>query len=352
MVRHPPAGWHPEASDNARSLVLDIAYAGRHLLLTGDLEQQGLVELVALPHPDPPPDVILAPHHGGRTANPEWLYEWARPRLVVVSQRPIAGRAGERPFADRTPRNSGTPNLAKGSIRLRWTSQGVTARAFLDDRIDHVEKRGLLEKTEAASRPAAAWSFIGTQSPPGARRRSSSSRRGSWDLPREYSPVWSWRSSSLRRALVLPPRSTIKEVDDPGSDPVTGEPGALVEQIVVRASDGALLAGRWFPAPGPIASGRTVLLLHGFAESSTRLETRCAAILNRHGWSVASLDSRGYGRSQGPYATFGGREARDIAVWLDVLAERTARIGPAVCFQPAASGAGRWERPSPCGPPR
>ncbi len=30
------------------------------------------------------------------------------------------------------------------------------------------------------------------------------------------------------------------------------------------------------------------------------------------------LDSRGYGQSEGPYATFGGREAGDIRAWLDL----------------------------------
>ncbi len=338
-VLHPTAGWHPETSDNARSLVLDIAYAGRHLLLTGDLEQQGLVELVARPHPDPPPEVFLSPHHGGRTANPEWLYEWARPRLVVVSQRPIAGRAGD---ALSLIERQGIPVLRtwrKGSIRLRWTSQGVTARAFLDERIDHVEKRGLFEKTEAASRPAAAWSFIDTQSPPARSRKVLQLAAG---LLGFAAGVFACLVLAVVEfgawALVLPPRSTLKEGDDPGSDPVTGEPRALVEQIVVRASDGALLAARWLPAPGPAATGRTVLLLHGFAETSTRLETHRAAVLNRHGWNVASLDSRGYGRSQGPYATFGGREAGDIRVWLDALSERIARIGPGVPFQPALWG--------------
>src|SRR5262249_57136414 len=36
-AQHPPAGWFPEAPDNARSLVLDLTHVGRHLLLTGDL---------------------------------------------------------------------------------------------------------------------------------------------------------------------------------------------------------------------------------------------------------------------------------------------------------------------------
>ena len=79
-------------------------------------------------------------------------------------------------------------------------------------------------------------------------------------------------------------------------------------------------------------------MLHGFAEASTALEARRAAALNQHGWNVASLDSRGYGQSEGPYATFGGREAGDIQVWLDSLAERIARVEPALVFQPALWG--------------
>src|SRR5208283_3078997 len=84
-VLHPPEGWHPESPDNARSLVLDIAQGGHHLLLTGDLDQLGLVELVAQTQPVPI-DLMLAPHHGGKSANPSWLYSWAKLRAVIVSQ--------------------------------------------------------------------------------------------------------------------------------------------------------------------------------------------------------------------------------------------------------------------------
>ena len=151
-VLHPPAGWHPETSDNARSIVLDIAYAGRHLLLTGDLEQLGLVELVAQTPPQPPPDVFLAPHHGGRTANPESLYEWAKPRLVVVSQRPLTPTTND---ALSVVERRGIPLLRtwrKGSIRLRWTQDGITARGFLDETSDQGDERGPVQKREAASR--------------------------------------------------------------------------------------------------------------------------------------------------------------------------------------------------------
>ncbi|MBV8318942.1 MAG: ComEC/Rec2 family competence protein, partial [Planctomycetaceae bacterium] len=87
-VLHPPAAGSPLDRDNDRSVVLDLESDGRHLLLTGDLEQAGLSQLVS--HPGGPFDVLLAPHHGGRTANPAWLYRWANPARVVVSQRPPA----------------------------------------------------------------------------------------------------------------------------------------------------------------------------------------------------------------------------------------------------------------------
>src|SRR5262249_55570220 len=127
-----PAGWHPEASDNAHSLVLEVAHEGRHLLLTGDLEQLGLVELLARPGLDPPPEVMLAPHHGGRSANPPSLYQWARPQSVVVSQRPPAvGSTDALSLLDR----QGTPlwrTWRDGAVLLRWTSQGIVASGFQD----------------------------------------------------------------------------------------------------------------------------------------------------------------------------------------------------------------------------
>jgi competence protein ComEC len=132
-IQHPPSGWHPEASDNAHSLVLDVAHQGDHLLLTGDLEQMGLVELLARPSPLPPPQVMLAPHHGGRSANPELLYRWARPGSVVVSQRPPAiGSADALAPIER----QGVPlwrTWRDGAIRLRWTSQGIIASGFLNE---------------------------------------------------------------------------------------------------------------------------------------------------------------------------------------------------------------------------
>ena len=75
---------------------------------------------------------MLAPHHGGRTSNPAWLYDWAKPALVVVSQRSPA--AGSRDPL--TPLAEGHFPLLRswqsGAIRLRWSPSALLATGFLD----------------------------------------------------------------------------------------------------------------------------------------------------------------------------------------------------------------------------
>jgi len=310
-VLHPPAGWHPETPDNARSLVLDIAFAGRHLLLTGDLEQLGLVELVGRSPPQPPPDVFLAPHHGGRSANPEWLYEWAKPRLVVVSQRPLAARTRDALSVVERREIPLLRTWRDGSIRLRWTTGGITHHGFLEQRDDQPAWRAqgtfhLMVGLVGFALGAIACLVLAVV------------EFGAW-------------------VLVVPPRS-IRDGADPATDPAVREPQRLSEPLAVRASDGARLAGRWLRAPGPAATGRTVLLLHGFAEDSSAWEARRVGMLHRHGWNVAALDSRGYGQSEGPYASFGGREAGDVGLWLLAIAEHVSKLDPIVTFRPALWG--------------
>lgn len=69
--------------DNANSIVLSVRYAGRGLLLTGDLEKAGQQALLRLP--PKPHDILLAPHHGSMKANPPDVARWVAPRWVVVS---------------------------------------------------------------------------------------------------------------------------------------------------------------------------------------------------------------------------------------------------------------------------
>lgn len=130
-VLHPPADWEPGSPDNARSLVLEVEHAGRRLLLTGDLDKMGVVELTGKPPTDPPVDLMLAPHHGGKTANTSMLYEWARPRAVMVSQRmPVAGTNDALAPLER----GGIPLLRtwkRGAVRFQWSTDGIITEGFL-----------------------------------------------------------------------------------------------------------------------------------------------------------------------------------------------------------------------------
>lgn len=81
-VLNPPFGGI-FGSDNANSIVLNIEHAGRRVLLTGDLEERGLADLLAEPALDC--DVLMAPHHGSTRSNPRGLVEWCRPEYVVIS---------------------------------------------------------------------------------------------------------------------------------------------------------------------------------------------------------------------------------------------------------------------------
>lgn len=81
-VLHPPSSDRLP-TDNANSLVLQIEYAGRRIVLTGDLERDGL-EYVLL-QPARHADVFLAPHHGRVNASPRRLADWATPDWVIVS---------------------------------------------------------------------------------------------------------------------------------------------------------------------------------------------------------------------------------------------------------------------------
>ncbi len=81
-VLHPPEGTFGD-HDNAASMVLSVEYAGRRIILPGDVDEDGLDLL--LQSPRRPCDVLLAPHHGSLKTDVLGLVEWCSPRWVVVS---------------------------------------------------------------------------------------------------------------------------------------------------------------------------------------------------------------------------------------------------------------------------
>jgi len=298
-VLHPPAAVGRGAKDNERSVVLEVESGGRRLLLTGDLEGPGLAALIGREAPSI--DAFLAPHHGGRASNPPWLYDWARPGLVVSSQRRPA--PGSRDALTEVERRS-VPVLRtdrRGAVRLRWTETGLAADGFLDG------ARGLDPGVRPAILAAGfAPAFRPTPTAVGVAVGVGGLVVGLLAVSvMAVVEFGAWILVTPGRPLALP-----------ADDPYPGEP------IQTSASDGARLVGTWHGHPE--ADGRTLLLLHGLAEGRQMMRARADGIFAR-GWNVAVLDARAYGDSGGGLASFGGREVADLGLWVDAVARK---VGP------------------------
>ncbi|WP_168222167.1 ComEC/Rec2 family competence protein [Aquisphaera giovannonii] len=322
-VLHPPAGFPPETSDNARSLVLDIEHGGRRIMLTGDLDAEGTAALLQGHRPEPSPDLFLSPHHGGRTANPTRLYDWARPKAVVVSQRtPQFGTKDALEGLD----GRAMPVLRtwqRGAVAFRPTRDGLTLAGYLD----------APATAEAATMAGGAAVLLGVFPP------------AAWPIAGITGLAIGLLGLLIGLAacvlmaiveygawtLVVPPRPRVGD-DEEGPRPRVGR------RISIQAADGTRLSGRWHPASDRPPSGRTAVLIHGFAEASSQIQAARVAALNAGGWDVAAIDLRGYGESDGAYASFGGREAGDVSRWLDELARLVASENPQGSFVPVLWG--------------
>jgi len=131
-VLYPFPETRPGRADNATSLVLELASQGTVMLLTGDLEGQGLEEFVESCG-GRTFDLISAPHHGGLTSNPGWFYEKISPRLVLSSQgrNRYGMTAGLQSHMARfCPGGQLRTTAADGAVRLRWTADGVRVSSF------------------------------------------------------------------------------------------------------------------------------------------------------------------------------------------------------------------------------
>lgn len=281
---HPSADWRPDATDNARSVVLDVNTGGRGLLLTGDLDGPGIDALLATEAP--PVDVMLAPHHGGRTANPARLYAWADPKTVLVSQTAPDGDPVPELAALQRDGRALRFTGADGALRLRWSDSGIAVRGFGQGDLD--------------PRPPLVPAALGLW--------------GSWSLG--LAALLAGLGACVAIAVVEWGAWALVAPGRRAESPLEPAPW---EPIEAAAPDGARLAGALRVAEGH--HHRVALLLHGFAEDRSALLGRADALAAR-GWTVAALDSRARGRSGGAYCTFGAIESNDLRVWIDSLARR------------------------------
>jgi competence protein ComEC len=125
-VLHPPREG-VIGRDNANSLLLAVEFAGKRILLPGDLESPGIDLVMA----DPPLDcdILLAPHHGSDLSDPPGFAAWSRPEWVVMSGR----RPDRTLLAHRSYHEAGAiigHTAANGAITFRITASGIEEVAF------------------------------------------------------------------------------------------------------------------------------------------------------------------------------------------------------------------------------
>jgi competence protein ComEC len=127
VLHPPPEGVSPRGNrddgDNANSLVLAVEYAGRRLLLPGDLEKSGVARLLAEPACDC--DVLLAPHHGSAQSDPAGFALWSTPEWVIVSGGRDASPAVFAAYEDRGARVLHTAR--DGAVRVLIQPDGIEA---------------------------------------------------------------------------------------------------------------------------------------------------------------------------------------------------------------------------------
>jgi len=119
--------------DNDRSVVVAVEFAGRRVMLNGDIEAAGEAALLGAVGPDGlDADVLTAPHHGSRTSSSPPFVAAASPTVVVAS----AGQGNRYGF----PRNETRARyLAAGARFLTTATDGgihvrIDVRGGLDVR--------------------------------------------------------------------------------------------------------------------------------------------------------------------------------------------------------------------------
>jgi competence protein ComEC len=73
-----------QSARNARSCILRVSFAGRSVLLPGDIEANAELALVSRTSASLKADVLIAPHHGSKSSSSYALLKRVLPQLVLV----------------------------------------------------------------------------------------------------------------------------------------------------------------------------------------------------------------------------------------------------------------------------
>lgn len=126
-VLHPPQEG-VSGSDNANSITLSLQHGTQTLLLTGDLESEGLELLLRTTSIDCA--VAMAPHHGSINSQPKRFARWCQPSWIIVS-------AGQKNSANPIPKEyqqldcSVLHTARDGAVEIKMTATEIRVSAWL-----------------------------------------------------------------------------------------------------------------------------------------------------------------------------------------------------------------------------
>lgn len=113
--------------------------------------------------------------------------------------------------------------------------------------------------------------------------------------------------------FLAPYREVIKE----GLDYIAESPKSWVNTV---SFDGLKLWARYFDN----GSRRTIILFHGYRSSADRDFSCAVKMYCGAGFNVLLVDERSHGKSEGRLITFGVKESRDVASWVNYCLENTS----------------------------
>ncbi len=126
-ILHPhadPQTWSQH--DNANSIVLRISFAQKSLLLTGDIERDGLDALMKSTTLAPQ-DVLLMPHHGAQGSNPPSMGKWTNPKVAIASS---SQRMDNMTYLSTVYPSARRRSTAEGAIEIVWTKHNQTLKQY------------------------------------------------------------------------------------------------------------------------------------------------------------------------------------------------------------------------------
>ena len=116
----------------------------------------------------------------------------------------------------------------------------------------------------------------------------------------------------------MDPDSVRKTVYAPYADVIPKAHKWIMEHnprdVYIRSHDGLKLHGIFIPAENAIG---TAILFHGYRSTYLLDFSAIYRVYNGWGYNLLLVDQRSHGCSEGKFITFGVKESRDVAAWVD-----------------------------------